>query len=191
MKGILEIMRIRLEELEGGTLDLEFAETPESFPVLREMADNGACAFLTPLKAALRAQQIGDIVELTGRIATTVRLDCGRCLGSFEMPIESEFALTYCQREPAPDKSGPNQEELELTAEDMELIHYQGEEINLENEIQEQVVLAFPIRPLCRPDCRGLCPTCGADLNTAECTCDRSPSGGQFDALKKLDLKKG
>ena len=190
MKGISEIMRIRLEELEGGKLDLEFSETPESFPVLQEMADNGVCRFLTPVKAALRVQQIGDMVELEGSIATTVRLDCGRCLGSFEMPIESKFALTYCRRAPATEKRGPNQEEFELTAEDMALIHYQGEEINLENEIQEQVVLAFPIRPLCRPACRGMCPRCGADLNAANCDCDRSPSGGQFDALKKLDLKK-
>ena len=81
MKGISEIMRIRLEELEGGKLDLEFSETPESFPVLQEMADNGVCRFLTPVKAALRVQQIGDMVELEGSIATTVRLDCGRCLG--------------------------------------------------------------------------------------------------------------
>ena len=189
MKGISEIMRIRIEELEGGKLHQQFEETPESFPVLKEMADNGVCEFLTPLKAALRAQLIGDIVELEGDIATTVRLDCGRCLQPFEMPIESNFALTYSQREPSPEHSGPNQEELELSAEDMGLIHYQGEEINIENELQEQVVLAFPLRPLCRLDCKGLCPQCGSDLNVAKCDCDRSPTGGKFDALKNLKLK--
>jgi uncharacterized protein len=189
LKGISEIMGIRIEELEGGKLHRQFEETPESFPVLKEMADNGVCEFLTPLKTALRAQQIGDIVELEGNIATTVRLDCGRCLQSFEMPIESKFTLTYCQREPDPDDSDPNQEELELSAEDMGLIHYQGEEINIENELQEQVVLAFPLRPLCRLDCKGLCPQCGSDLNAAKCDCDRSPAGGKFDALKNLKLK--
>ena len=189
MRGILEIMRIRIEELEKGKLHQKFEETPESFPVLKEMADSGVCEFLTPLKAALRAQQIGDMVELEGNIATTVRLDCGRCLQSYEMPIESKFTLTYCQREPDPDNSDPNQEELELTTEDMGLIHYQGEEINIENELQEQVVLAFPLRPLCRLDCKGLCPQCGSDLNAAKCDCDRSPIGGKFDALKNLKLK--
>ena len=188
MKGISKIMRIRIEKLKEGRLNQEFEETPESFPILKEMVDNGVCKFLTPLKAALRAQLIGDIVELEGDISTAVRLDCGRCLQPFEMPIESNFALTYSQREPSPEHSGPNQEELELTAEDMGLIYYQGEEINLENEIQEQVILAFPLKALCRPDCRGLCPKCGADLNTAECDCDRSPSGGQFEALKSLKL---
>jgi uncharacterized protein len=191
LKGILEIMRIRLEDLKAGRLDLKFSEAPASFPVLKEMADTGVCEFLTPLKAALRAQQIGDIVELEGSIATRVRLDCGRCLRSFEMPIASEFALTYSQREPDPGYSGLNPEALELTADDMGLIHYQGEEIDIKNEIQEQAILAFPLRALCRPDCRGLCPRCGADLNAAVCDCDRSSSGGKFDALKKLDLKNG
>lgn len=191
MKGILGIMHIRIQELKEGNLNLDFEESPESFPVLKEMVDSGVCKFLTPLKAALRAQLIGGLVELEGQISTAVRLDCGRCLQTFEMPIESKFALTYSQREPIPEHRGSNQEELELTAEDIGLIHYQGEDINLENEIQEQVVLAFPLRALCRPECRGLCPECGADLNAAECDCGRLPAGGQFDALKKLDLKKG
>ena len=59
MRGILEIMRIRIEELEKGKLHQKFEATPESLPVLKEMADSGVCEFLTPLKAALRAQQIG------------------------------------------------------------------------------------------------------------------------------------
>jgi uncharacterized protein len=182
-------MRIRIEELKQGRLNFAFEETPESFGVLKEMVYNGIWEFLTPLKAALRAQLIGDMVELEGNIATTVRLDCGRCLQSFEMPIASEFALAYCQGEPDLESSDTNQEELELTAEDMGLIYYQGEEINLENEIQDQVVLAFPLRPLCRLDCKGLCPNCGSDLNSAKCDCDRSPTGGKFDALKDLKIK--
>jgi len=183
-------MRIRLEELKEGTLSLEFEEPPGTFPVLTEMVDSGVCEFLAPLKAALRAQQIGDIVEIEGNISTTVRMDCARCLQSFEMPLESSFALTYSQEEPVPEQSDAYQEELELTAEDMGLIYYQGKEINLKNEIQEQVVLAFPLRTLCRQDCRGLCPKCGADLNTEKCDCDRSPPAGKFDALKGLKLAK-
>lgn len=183
-------MRIRLEELMKGTLSLEFEEPPGTFPVLTEMVDSGVCEFLAPLKAALRAQQIGDIVEIEGNISTAVRMDCGRCLQSFQMPLESSFARTYSQKEPAPEQSDANQQELELTAEDMELIYYQGKEINLKNEIQEQVVLAFPLKTLCKPDCRGLCPKCGADLNTEECDCDRSPPAGKFDALKGLKLAK-
>jgi uncharacterized protein len=171
-------MHIRIEELKGGKLSIEFEEAPETFPVLTEMVDTGVCEFLAPLKTALRAQQIGDMVEIEGSISTAVRLSCERCLQSFETPVESSFALTYKQTDPDTDKGSSNQEELELTAEDMGLIYYQGEEINLQNEIQEQVVLAFPLRTLCKPDCKGLCPQCGADLNNEECDCDQTPHAG-------------
>jgi uncharacterized protein len=130
------------------------------------------------------------MVEIEGSISTAVRLSCGRCLQSFETPVESSFALTYKQKEPDTDESGSSQEELELTAEDMGLIYYQGEEINLQNEIQEQVVMAFPLRTLCKQDCKGLCPQCGADLNNEVCDCDRSPPAGKFAALKNLKLEK-
>jgi uncharacterized protein len=188
-KGNPEIMRIRPEHLKEGALSLKFEERPETFAVLAEMVEDGICEFTTPLKAALRAQQIGDIVEIDGKISTTVRLDCGRCLKSFEMPLASSFALTYSRKEPSPEQGDAHQEELELTAEDIGLIYFQGEEINLRNEIQEQVVLAFPFRALCKPDCKGLCPACGVDLNTGECQCDHSPPGGKFAALKNLKLK--
>ncbi len=181
-------MRIRPEEFKEGTLRLEFEEPPETFPVLTEMVHSGVCEFLAPLKASLRAQQIGDMVEIEGVISTLVRLDCGRCLQAFEMPLSSGFALTYSQKEAEP--TGADQEELELTAADIGLIYYQGEEINLQNEIQEQAVLAFPLRALCKPGCKGLCPGCGADLNTAECDCDRSPPVGKFAVLKNLQLEK-
>jgi uncharacterized protein len=181
-------MRIRTQDLTEEKLSLRFEEPPETFPILAEMSDADVCQFLTPIKAALRAQQIGDIVEIEGNISTVVRLECGRCLQSFEMPLASQFALTYRQIDPVPESSDDD-DEIELTADDMVLVHYQGEEINLEKEIQEQVVLAFPLRALCKPDCKGLCPKCGADLNTAACDCERSPSGGKFDALKNLKLK--
>ena len=182
-------MRIRLDQLTERALYLEFEEPPEAFPVLTEMVASGACEFLAPLKAALRAQQIGDIVQIDGLISTRVRLDCSRCLQSYETPMASSFALTYSPNAPSPEMGGADQEEIELSVEDMGLIYYQGEEINLQNEIQEQVVMAFPLKALCKSDCRGICPQCGADLNAGDCDCDRLPPTGKFDALKNLKLK--
>ena len=182
-------MRIRTEELMEGALSLKYEEQPETFPVLAQLVADGICEFPAPLKAALRAQQIGDMVKIDGRISTTVRLDCGRCLQSFEMPLAASFTLTYSRMEPAPEQGDADQEDVELTSADIGLIYFQGEEINLKNEIQEQVVLALPLRALCKPDCRGLCPGCYVDLNTAECHCDNSPPEGKFAALKNLKLK--
>lgn len=182
-------MRIRTKDLKEGKLRIIFEQPPETFPVLAEMAASGAYEFPVLIKASLRAQQIDDIVEIAGNVSTVVRLDCGRCLQSFEMPLESQFELTYNHIDAPSEPSGFDDEEIELTAEDMGLINYQGEEINLDNEIQEQVILALPFKALCRTTCKGLCPSCGADLNTAACKCKRSPAGGKFDALKNLKLE--
>ena len=182
-------MKIRPDQLKGGDLRLELEERPETFAVLAKMVRDGICEFTAPLKAALRARQIGDIVEVDGSISTAVRLNCGRCLQSFEMPLASTFVLTYTPGELEPEHSDTHPEELELTTENIGLTYFTGEDINLNNEIQEQTVLAFPFRALCKPDCRGLCPTCGVDLNTGSCQCDRPPPGGKFAALKDLKLK--
>jgi uncharacterized protein len=80
--------------------------------------------------------------------------------------------------------------EIELNAEDMGMVYFQGDKINLIETIQEQVLMEFPFRVLCKRGCKGLCPGCGADLNEDQCNCDRKPSAGKFDALKNLKLLK-
>ena len=82
------------------------------------------------------------------------------------------------------------QEEIEINAQDMGLIYFQGEEINLQDGIQEQIVIAFPIRALCREDCQGLCAACGADLNQGKCGCESRSINNKFAVLKNLKLEK-
>ena len=56
--------------------------------------------------------------------------------------------------------------------------------------IQQQVVMAFPLKPLCREKCKGLCPKCGANLNAGDCGCDNTGFNNKFSVLKKLNLDK-
>jgi uncharacterized protein len=181
-------MHIHIEQISENGLPLQFEETPEAFPVLAEMVDKGACEFRAPISVTLRALRFGDMVEVDGDINTSVRLSCGRCLQKFEASLNSRFSLTYRLRESDTKEAESRQEELELKAEDMGLIYYQGEEIDLTNEIQEQVVMAFPLRALCQPDCKGLCPDCGSDLNDGKCGCDKKALTGKFAALKNFTL---
>ena len=76
--------------------------------------------------------------------------------------------------------------EVEVDEEDMDVYSYQGEEVDLEPLLREQVILAVPFAPLCREDCKGLCPVCGIDLNTGTCTCDRTPIDPRWSALRNL-----
>jgi len=58
--------------------------------------------------------------------------------------------------------------------------------LNLCEAVQQQRILAEPMQPLCRPDCAGLCPSCGADLNTGSCTCPRAGIDARWAALSEL-----
>jgi uncharacterized protein len=72
----------------------------------------------------------------------------------------------------------------------MGLIYFEGEKINLQDGIQEQIILAFPIKALCEDNCKGLCSSCGNDLNEGDCGCNRRPTDNRFAALKNLKLNK-
>jgi uncharacterized protein len=181
-------MQIRTEQIKEDGLTLEFEEKPEVFPVLSEMIAQGECQFAAPIKTALRAIRIGDMIEVTGKIDTQVRLPCGRCLEEYETPLKSRFDITYVQRIPgAPEEE--QIEEIEIKAADMGLIYFQGEDIDLRDGIQEQVILALPIKVLCRENCKGLCASCGHDLNKGDCGCGRQPLNGKFAVLKNLKLQ--
>ena len=76
-------MEIRLEQIKEDGLTLEIEKSVDTFPVLAEMVANGECEFAVPLKTALRAFRIGDLVEIEGDIETSVHLPCSRCLQPF------------------------------------------------------------------------------------------------------------
>jgi uncharacterized protein len=185
----VKMIGIHIEQIKEDGLALEFEEPAQTFPVLAEMAEKGECEFQAPVKANLKAQRIRDMVEVEGEIETSVRLPCSRCLQLFEIKIKSIFELTFT---PQTTDIIDEQEiqEVELNAEDMGLVNFQGDRINLKNTIQEQVVMEFPLKALCRPGCKGLCAKCGTDLNVAPCDCDRMLTTGKFAALKNLNLEK-
>ncbi len=178
-------MYLRIEQIKEDGLALEFEEKAEAFPELSEMISQGECNFMAPLKTALRAIRIDDMIEVKGQIDTVVGLPCGRCLKEYETPLKSRFDLTYAHR--ILDVQD-DEEEVEISAAEMGLIYFQGEEINLQDGIQEQVIMALPVKALCKKNCKGLCSSCGSDLNEGDCECDRLPPDGKFAALKNLKL---
>ena len=80
--------------------------------------------------------------------------------------------------------------EAELTSDDLNVIAYRGNEIDLWPDLREAMVLALPMKPLCSEDCRGICPTCGKDLNNGECRCGKRSMDPRWEGLLKLEGKK-
>jgi len=178
-------VRILVKDIPEEGLAFDVAEQADRFPILMTMAARGECRFLSPVRGRLKILRIGELIEIEGLIEVTVGLECSRCLNAFERRLTQRFALAFV-RELPPRAQTSDPDGIELRAEDMGLLKFSGEAIDLRPAIQEQVVLAFPLRALCRKDCRGLCPQCGADLNRGACQCRTPAFDRRFADLKNF-----
>ncbi len=106
--------------------------------------------------------------RLVGRVQTTLELPCGRCLEPYTTPVDQSFDLRY---HPRALNTGEGEQELE--DDDLTTAFYENDEIDLGQLMQEQFYLSLPMKPLCRDDCKGLCPICGTNLNPETCACKR------------------
>lgn len=174
------LVRIRIDDIREEGLTLDFEENPSIFPML---AETGEARFSLPVKVHLRLIRIDEMVEVEGQVETVVGLVCSRCLKEFDRGLGAHFALTFARELPESlEESG--EEEIEISAEEMGLIPFHGDEIDLMEVIQEQLVMALPYGPLCDLSCKGLCPHCGGDLNKADCGCEPPVFNSRFGVLK-------
>lgn len=180
-------MRVNVDRIPDEGLTIYASESADRFPALKDAILGGEFSFNSPLEMEIRLRWISRFVEASGLLRTSVRLSCSRCLGDFFQPLSIPFEATYSEEAPVSEASGEGAE-VELTAESIDLFPFHGREIDLTEAVQEQVLLALPLRPLCREDCRGLCPRCGADLNQGACECTEKPMDPRFAVLKGLKL---
>ncbi len=179
-------MRIELKDIKGGLLVQDYDCAVADFPELQTLLEESGAAFSGPIHFHLRLQRVGQLVEVDGLLNAGVSLFCGRCLQPFSEAIADRFSLTFTPRKPDQESV----EELELASDELGLIHYQDEVIDLLDPLQEQLIMALPISPLCREDCGGLCPECGQNLNLGRCKCEKKVFNNKFSALAGFKLDK-
>ena len=114
-----------------------------------------------------RVDRVGHNFRLRGSLRCAIERLCDRCLVEVSLPLEIDFDLLYAPAEELEDRTG----EVELGERDLDLSVFQHDQIDLDALVLEQIELQVPIRLLCREECRGLCPQCGADWNTEQCAC--------------------
>jgi uncharacterized protein len=185
-------MKIEVHHIPASGLALEFERPVRDFSGLKALVESGECEFVGALIVQLKVLPMRDFIRVKGRLETKIRQQCGRCLTGFEAPLGTRFTLDYSRQIPKDvHKSGA--EGIELTADQIGMLYFEGEEIDFTDAIQEQAILAIPFNPLCKPECKGLCPRCGSDLNVEGCRCSDPTPDGPFAVLKdmKLQLKEG
>ena len=122
---------------------------------------------------------------LSGRLQARLEMACGRCLEPFTLPVDTQVDLTYV---PHPEQAADD--EVELSQDDLTTAFYRDQTLDLADMVREQFYLALPMRPLCREDCKGLCPQCGTNLNQGTCACDVRWEDPRLAGLRTLLKKK-
>jgi len=137
-----------------------------------------------------RAHRMADDLYLAGEVVGRVELECVRCLARYFHALREEFRLVL---EPVGDRVPTEPAEAEALARDglalgdeLESGWFRGPEIELGGYVREVVALALPVQPLCREDCKGLCPRCGADRNREACGCEEMKPSSPFAVLAAL-----
>jgi uncharacterized protein len=176
-------VKIRVNDITEKEKVLEASDPISAYPTLLQVQDADECEFLSPIAISLSLVKEFDHIRLHGEVSTSVRLSCSRCLSEFDSRISSGFTIFYTRSD-----SGHTEEEVELGEEDLLSVTYSGDEIDFTNEIAEQVLLGIPYKPLCFEDCRGLCSSCGNDLNNSNCNCSEQGSSFAFSPLKGLKV---
>ncbi len=114
----------------------------------------------------IKLLRFGTKILVQGSAKTTVSLQCSRCLNDFPCPVDLEFREEY-----TPLGDTDTERDQELYDDEMGVGFYEGDEIDIAELVKEQVLLAVPMKPLCKNECKGICSKCGADLNEHSCTC--------------------
>ena len=169
-------MRIELENLEGGRGDFAHVYQPDELDPVDERI-----RLTEPATVKGKVRLSGNEVFVNGHIDTRAQVECDRCLQQIELPVSADFALEYIT---GSDYESSNL--AELTEDAMAVSVFDGETIDVDEIVKEQIVLAVPTRVLCREDCKGICPECGIDKNTGECQCVTDDIDPRWAALKNL-----
>ncbi len=164
-------MKIVLSEITDEGLEIDFEET---FP-------EGPLRLLSPVKAKLRIDKAGAEVLARGQVSSDIELQCSRCLSKFSRPVSVEVNVVY---HPVEELKG--EEKHEIKGDELDTGFYKGDELDIYDLVQEQILLTVPMKPLCKESCRGLCATCGADLNVTTCSCEKREPDPRLAVLKKL-----
>ena len=125
----------------------------------------------------------GNEVDVRGQVRASVPQLCGRCTEDFSKAVTADVSLRFAPQPPRVDGA-------ELGRDDLDTDFYVDDQIDLDRIIETETTLALPMKPLCDPQCRGLCLVCGANRNVTACSCVERAPDPRLAVLKTLTERK-
>lgn len=163
---MLQMNVARLKHSQGESASFNLCEEVPPLEIQGEKI-----SFTGPVQADLTAVNTGGALRVEGSASGSLRLTCGRCLDQFDFPftvtVEEVYAFTA---EKAPENA----------------VTFTGDFLDVTPEVYNSIVLALPMKVLCRESCLGLCPCCGQRLSEGACGCGDEDFDPRLAALKKL-----
>lgn len=169
-------MRIELASLENGRGSFSHSYAPNEF----SLVDSSISLLVPPVVNGEIREKDGAVV-VSGKVTARVRVECDRCLKPIEIPIDSSFKLEYVTA-----GEYESHEDAELSLEDLDKTVFDGESIDVDQLVTEELLLAVPDHRLCQPDCKGICPVCGKNRNAVDCGCETTEVDPRWAGLKNL-----
>lgn len=153
-------MLVERSQIPPEGLDLEVYEEPSWGDV------EGLWLSLAPIEASFHLERKVNGILVSGAFTTTAVVLCSRCSEPVSVPVSDQFAILFTGASEA-----FRTEESELSAAEMDVDVMQDDRLDVSRFLRENVLLSLPLQPLCRAECRGLCPHCGINLNETSCRC--------------------
>lgn len=175
-------MLLDLRGFRGGTEEVARQYKPEAFTLTGE-----DFRIVAPVRLTARVSKDATKVRLEGRVQTTLETDCGRCLEPFSVLVDAKLDLMFLPD--TGDGAVQTGGEKEVRDEEVGVSFYKDDTIDLGEVMRDEFYLALPMKPLCKVDCKGLCPVCGKNRNREVCACKAEwvdPRMAPLQDLKKL-----
>ncbi len=164
------------QELDSALESAELLFADEEFRLIAPVELRGRIQPVEPAK--------NDAFHLHGALVATVEVDCVRCLEPTPVDVREQLDLVYVPQAQNVDREGADEKGLQ--ADELSVSFYSEDQIDLRHMIREQLLLALPMKPLCRDDCQGLCPECGSNRNETPCDCEPESLDPRLADLKGL-----
>lgn len=188
--------QVKIEEIRAGGLDYE-RELPQAF-LESALTDDVVSAYHAAGAGKLRGHfdKLPGRVLFNGHLDVTVKAECKRCLREVVRQNPVDFHLTFVSERPdvpsdldddGEGAGGPTKGSFR--DEDVDSEPFEGETIQLDPVIREEILLNLPMDVVCKAECKGLCSVCGQDLNERECGHDRKVPDPRWSALKGIKLQ--
>jgi uncharacterized protein len=175
-------VKLRVDDITAEAREISFAEPEQEVNRMLVRGTLHEYVVKAPLQVSLSYYRAGTEIFISGTLDTATTASCSRCAEEFHLPSHRRFRYVLAPRTMSDDK------DFALKAEDLEFSFYKSDEIDLTPLIREQALLALAERPLCREECRGLCPQCGANLNEGDCGCSSGGFEPRLAVLRSLKV---